>query len=119
MSHQDIVYLAETEESVQLCRNHVDTVLNPLDLITGKDEACAKSKYKCKAQLFWTEFSVEVQSELTGFTKMSEGQSGYVFVCADEYSRSDGVELPTEEDGTLLLSVLQSQFESASGLKYR
>lgn len=51
--------------------------------------------------------------------KMSEGQSNYVFVCADELSKSDGVELPTEEDGSLLLSVLQSQFESASGLKYR
>lgn len=50
---------------------------------------------------------------------MSEGQSNYVFVCADELSKSDGVELPTEEDGSLLLSVLQSQFESASGLKYR
>lgn len=50
---------------------------------------------------------------------MSEGQPGYVFVCADELSKSDGVELPTEEDGSLLLSVLQSQFECASGLKYR
>ena len=50
---------------------------------------------------------------------MSEGPSNYVFVCADELSKSDGVELPTEEDGSLLLSVLQSQFESASGLKYR
>ena len=51
--------------------------------------------------------------------KMSDGQSGYVFVCADELSKDDGVELPTEEDGSLLLSVLHSQFEGASGLKYR
>ena len=51
--------------------------------------------------------------------KMSDGQSSYVFVCADELSKDDGVELPTEEDGALLLSVLQSQFEGASGLKYR
>ena len=29
------------------------------------------------------------------------------------------VELPTEEDGTLLLTVIQSQFEGATGLKYR
>ena len=50
---------------------------------------------------------------------MSEGQSSYVFVCADEQAKSEGVELPAEEDGNLLLSVLQSQFEGASGLKYR
>ena len=29
------------------------------------------------------------------------------------------VELPAEDDGTLLLTVLQSQFEGATGLKYR
>ncbi len=51
--------------------------------------------------------------------KMSDGQSSYVFVCADELAKSEGVELPAEEDGNLLLSVLQSQFEGASGLKYR
>ena len=43
----------------------------------------------------------------------------YVFVCPDEVSRNKGVELPLEEDGTLLLSVLQSQFEGATGIKYR
>ena len=50
---------------------------------------------------------------------MSEGLSDYVLVCTDELAKSEGVELPTEEDGNLLLSVLQSQFEGASGLKYR
>lgn len=40
-------------------------------------------------------------------------------MCADELAKSEGVELPAEEDGNLLLSVLQSQFEGASGLKYR
>ena len=50
---------------------------------------------------------------------MSEGQLSYVFVCADEQAKSEGVELPAEEDGNLLLSMLQSQFEGASGLKYR
>ena len=45
--------------------------------------------------------------------------SGYVFVCSDEAQRHEGVELPIEEDGTILLSVLQSQFEGSSGLKYR
>ena len=43
----------------------------------------------------------------------------YLFVCLDESAKEDGVELPVEEDGTLLLSVLQSQFEGASGIKYR
>jgi RNA recognition motif-containing protein len=45
--------------------------------------------------------------------------SGYVYVCDDETNRDSGVELPVEEDGNLLISVLQSQFERASGLKYR
>lgn len=43
----------------------------------------------------------------------------YVFVCLDENAKEHGVELPVEDDGTLLLSVLQSQFEGASGIKYR
>ena len=43
----------------------------------------------------------------------------YVFVCADESAKEEGVELPLEAEGTLLLSVLQSQFNGASGLKYR
>ena len=50
---------------------------------------------------------------------MSLKMSGYVFVCSDEAQRHEGVELPIEEDGTILLSVLQSQFEGSSGLKYR
>ena len=45
--------------------------------------------------------------------------AGYVYVCDDEANRDNGVELPIEEDGNLLVSVLQSQFERASGLKYR
>lgn len=32
---------------------------------------------------------------------------------------TEPIELPIEEDGTLLLSVLQSQFDGASGLKFR
>ena len=46
-------------------------------------------------------------------------EEGYVFVCMDESAKEEGVELPVEADGTLLLSVLQSQFNGASGLKYR
>ena len=45
--------------------------------------------------------------------------SQFVYVCDDEANRDGGVEIPAEEDGTLLVSVLQSQFEGASGLKYR
>lgn len=43
----------------------------------------------------------------------------FVFVCEDEATKHEGVELPAEGDGTLLLSVLNSQYEGASGLKYR
>ena len=45
--------------------------------------------------------------------------SSFVVVCRAEESKEDCIELPTEDDGSLLLSVLQSQFEGASGLKYR
>lgn len=49
----------------------------------------------------------------------SKEDSGYVFVCMDENRKDEGVELPLEADGTMLVSVLQSQFNGASGLKYR
>ncbi len=45
--------------------------------------------------------------------------SGFVFVVLDAEEEVGGVDLPIEGDGTLLLSVLQSQFREASGLKYR
>jgi len=41
--------------------------------------------------------------------------SQYLRVAADESLADEAVELPTEEDGTLLLSVLVSQFEAATG----
>lgn len=45
------------------------------------------------------------------------------FESGDEGSSSkekaQSVELPAEENGTLLLTVLQSQYEGATGLKYR
>lgn len=50
--------------------------------------------------------------------KLKEDQE-YVFVCMDENGKEEGVELPLEQDGTIILSVLQSQFNQASGLKYR
>ena len=41
------------------------------------------------------------------------------YVCVVINEDDESVELPTEEDGTLLLSVVQSQFEGAIGLKFR
>lgn len=41
--------------------------------------------------------------------------SGYLRVSLDESLADEAVELPAEEDNTLLLSVLQSQFEAATG----
>lgn len=58
-----------------------------------------------------------VSSDLLFSIIMSD--DGYAFVCVDENVKEDGVELPAEENGTILLSVLQSQFNGASGLKYR
>ena len=45
--------------------------------------------------------------------------SGFVRVTIDETLADDAIELPTEEDGNLLLDSLKSQFEGATGLKYR
>lgn len=49
--------------------------------------------------------------------------SSYVVVSSKEDGKEDDkpvvVELPTEPDGTLMLSVVQSQFEGATGLKYK
>lgn len=41
----------------------------------------------------------------------------YLQVAEDE--GEEPIELPTEDDGTLLLSTLSAQFPGASGLKYR
>lgn len=43
--------------------------------------------------------------------------AGYVQVAEEEGEET--IELPTEEDGTLLLSTLQAQYPGTSGLKYR
>lgn len=43
--------------------------------------------------------------------------SEWVAVCADE--NEEPVEIPTESDGTLLLTSVTAQFPGASGLKYR
>lgn len=41
------------------------------------------------------------------------------FVQIAEEEGEEPIELPTEEDGTLLLSTLQAQYPGACGLKYR
>lgn len=41
----------------------------------------------------------------------------YLQVAEDECD--EAIELPTEDDGTLLLSTLQAQFPGSCGLKYR
>lgn len=43
----------------------------------------------------------------------------YVQVAETEGEGEEAIELPVEEDGTLLLSTLQAQFPETSGLKYR
>lgn len=43
--------------------------------------------------------------------------AGYIQVAEEEGEET--IELPTEDDGTLLLSTLQAQFPGTSGLKYR
>lgn len=43
--------------------------------------------------------------------------AGYVQVAEEDGEET--IELPTEDDGTLLLSTLQAQFPGTSGLKYR
>ena len=52
-----------------------------------------------------------------------EYRDEYVIVPADVDDKgteaAQPVELPAEDDGSLLLTVLQSQFEGATGLKYR
>ena len=42
----------------------------------------------------------------------------YLRVSLDECLADEAVELPAEDDDTLLLSVLQSQFESATGIRW-
>lgn len=41
------------------------------------------------------------------------------FIQVAEDEGEEPIELPSEEDGTLLLSTLQAQFPGACGLKYR
>eukprot|EP00795_Rhopilema_esculentum_P007208 gene7208-12883_t len=38
---------------------------------------------------------------------------------ADEENPRDSIDVPSEDDGTLLLTTLQAQYPGATGLRYR
>lgn len=50
---------------------------------------------------------------------MEEGYQSFISVAAKEGIMDDIMELPRENDGTVLLSTVEAQFPSAVGLKYR
>ena len=43
----------------------------------------------------------------------------YINVTSDESTDQEPIELPTEEDKTMLLSTVAAQFPNCTGLKYR
>ena len=43
----------------------------------------------------------------------------YVRVAEDEHVPEDAIELPSDEDGTILLSTIQAQFPGSTGLRFR
>ena len=43
----------------------------------------------------------------------------YIRVTEDENTPEEAIELPSDEDGTILLSTIQAQFPGATGLRYR
>lgn len=49
----------------------------------------------------------------------SNGKMSVEYLQVAEDEGEEPIELPTEDDGTLLLSTLAAQFPGASGLKYR
>lgn len=55
----------------------------------------------------------EVEGQRWSVSKMTE------YVPVSEGEQDEPIELPTEEDGSLLLSTVAAQFAGASGLKYR
>ena len=68
------------------------------------------SSYKQQQQLSIIVGGATFNKTMDDYVTVSNGEEGEAALT---------VELPTEEDGTLLLSVLQSQFEGATGLKYK
>lgn len=43
----------------------------------------------------------------------------YIRVAEDEHVPEDAIELPSDEDGTILLSTIQAQFPGSTGLRFR
>ena len=43
----------------------------------------------------------------------------YIRVAEDEHVPEDAIELPSDEDGTILLSTIQAQFPGGTGLRFR
>ena len=43
----------------------------------------------------------------------------YIRVTEDENAPEDAIELPSDEDGSILLSTIQAQFPGSTGLRYR
>ena len=43
----------------------------------------------------------------------------YIRVAEDEQVPEDAIELPSDEDGTIMLSTIQAQFPASTGLRFR
>ena len=43
----------------------------------------------------------------------------FQYVCVAEDENDEGIEIPVDQDGTILLSTIAAQFHSACGIKYR
>ena len=41
------------------------------------------------------------------------------YICLAEGEHDEGIEIPVDEDGNILLSTVDAQFHGASGIKYR
>jgi len=57
--------------------------------------------------------------EIFNFVSFSADSLVMDFVQVSEEEGDEPIELPAEEDGTLLVSTLQAQFPGSCGLKYR
>lgn len=76
-----------------------------------------RSRINTKKRRVFTDHMSHYSHVINHVTRKENKMAAYVPVVLKE--DDEPVELPTEDDGTLLLSVVQSQFEGASGLKFR
>ena len=58
------------------------------------------------------------KDQTPSFRKESMDKFVYIRV-ADEENPRDSIDVPSEDDGTLLLTTLQAQYPGATGLRYR